>query len=108
MISNFKFQIPNYEESEIRNLKSEIIMSNIEIQNPSNEKSIGGVISYLVKHPLDAVIYRWNWKAAVLSALLRSPIFLVAYRKEGLALAFGAAFAQFFFRTLFAVNSPQH
>lgn len=76
-------------------------MSNSEIQNPTNEKSIGGVISFLVKHPLEAVIYRWNWKAAVLSALLRSPIFLVAYRKEGLALAFGAAFAQFFFRTLF-------
>ena len=40
-------------------------------------------------------------KAAVLSALLRSPIFFAAYRKEGLALALGAMLAQFFFRTVF-------
>jgi hypothetical protein len=74
------------------NHKNDLQMSNIEIQNPTNEKSIGGVLGYLINHPFDAV---------VLSALLRSPIFLVAYRKEGLALAFGAAFAQFFFRTIF-------
>ncbi len=34
---------------------------------------------YLLLHPLRSMVFRWNWKAAVLSALLRAPIFLAAY-----------------------------
>ncbi len=33
--------------------------------------------------------------------MLRAPIFFFAYRKEGIGLAIGAAFAQFLFRTIF-------
>jgi hypothetical protein len=79
----------------------EVVMDNLEVQNSTNETSFGGAVKHLFVHPLDAVVLRWNWKAAVLSALLRSPIFLFAYRREGLSLAIGAALAQFLFRTIF-------
>jgi hypothetical protein len=49
------------------------------------------------------LIWRWNWKAAVLSALLRAPIFFFSYifKKDGLKLAVGAAIAQSIFRLIF-------
>ena len=61
------------------------------------------VFKYLVRHPLEAIVYRWNWKAAVLSALLRAPIFFFTYffKKEGLKVAIGAAIAQSIFRFIF-------
>ncbi|MFN6963799.1 MAG: hypothetical protein ACK4S4_08540 [Pyrinomonadaceae bacterium] len=69
----------------------------------SSETSIAGVFGHLVRHPLEAVIYRWNWKAAVLSAMLRAPIFFWAYlfQKHGVADAVGAMLAQAAFRILF-------
>jgi hypothetical protein len=76
-------------------------METSETVQQHNPRTISGVVRYLIFHPLDAVILRWNWKAAVLSAMLRAPIFLVAYRKEGMALAIGAALSQFLFRTVF-------
>lgn len=61
------------------------------------------VIVELLKHPIDALIIRWNWKSAVLSALLRAPIFFFTYlfNKDGLKLAIGAALAQSAFRLIF-------
>ena len=72
-------------------------------ENNFDMTTVGGVSSYLFKHPLDAVLWRWNWKAGLLSALLRSPIFLAAYlwKKEALYVAIGAMLAQFVFRMLF-------
>ena len=75
-----------------------------EINNPTDpQKTISGVLKHTFRHPVESLILRWNWKAAVLSALLRSPIFFTAYlaQKQGLWIAFGAMLAQFFFRTLF-------
>jgi len=75
-----------------------------EINNSTDpQKTISGVLGHTFRHPVESLILRWNWKAAVLSALLRSPIFFTAYlaQKQGLWIAFGAMLAQFFFRTLF-------
>ena len=49
-------------------------------------------------------VRNWNYKGAVLSGVLRAPIFLVTYLagKESLKLAIGAAAAQFAFRFMFA------
>src|ERR1043166_5087372 len=56
----------------------------------------------LIRHPIETLFWRWNWKAAVLSALLRAPIFFFSYfRKDGLKLAIGAAVAQSVFRIAF-------
>lgn len=64
---------------------------------------VSQVFRYLVRHPLDAVIYHWNWKAAFLSAILRSPIFFTAYyfQRRGLLIALGAMLAQFVSRAIF-------
>jgi hypothetical protein len=61
------------------------------------------VFKHLVRHPLESLFYRWNWKAAVLSALLRAPIFFFTYffKKEGVKVALGAALAQSVFRFVF-------
>ena len=75
-----------------------------EVHNSTDsQKTISGVLRHTFRHPVESLILRWNWKAAVLSALLRSPIFFTAYlaQKQGLWIAFGAMLAQFFFRTLF-------
>jgi hypothetical protein len=69
----------------------------------SKPTSVTSVTAYLFRHPIESLVWRWNWKAAVLSALLRSPIFFTAYlaQKQGLWIAFGAMVAQFIFRTIF-------
>ena len=41
-------------------------------------------LSDLVRHPAQTFLYSWNWKAALLSAMLRAPIFLVATLRRGL------------------------
>jgi len=66
-------------------------------------ESLSSVFAYVIRHPLETMILRWNWKAAVLSALLRAPIFFFAYlfKKDGLKLAIGAALAQSAFRLAF-------
>jgi hypothetical protein len=62
--------------------------------------TIRGVLQVLLKDPF-AVIWRWHWKAAVMSGLFRAPIFFLSYKKEGFAVAVGAMFAQFFSRMIF-------
>ena len=70
-------------------------------QSKPSDKMID-VVRHLVRHPIETLIWRWNWKSAVLSALLRAPIFFIAYlfKKDGLKLAIGAALAQSVFRII--------
>jgi hypothetical protein len=37
----------------------------------------------LVRHPAQTFYYSWNWKSALLSAMLRAPIFLFATLRHG-------------------------
>jgi hypothetical protein len=71
-----------------------------DLQQEVLPNTIRGVLKVLLKNPL-AIIWRWHWKAAVLSGLFRAPIFFLSYKKEGIALAIGAMFAQFFSRMIF-------
>ncbi len=68
-----------------------------------NEKSVGGVALYIMRHPLEMLILRWNWKAALLSALLRAPIVFFSYffAKDGLKMAVGAVLALSVYRLVF-------
>jgi len=65
--------------------------------------TIGEAWSNLLHNPSQFIRY-WNYKGAILSGVLRAPIFFVTYLlgKESLKLALGAAFAQFIFRFFFA------
>ncbi|MGQ0542288.1 MAG: hypothetical protein ACT4O9_10635 [Blastocatellia bacterium] len=57
----------------------------------------------LWRDPAQFIKY-WNYKGAILSGVLRAPIFLVTYLvgRESIRLAVGAALVQFLFRFLFA------
>jgi hypothetical protein len=68
---------------------------------PSN--TISEALGRIRKDPA-LFVKSWNYKGAVLSGLLRSPIFFITYLvgKESLKLAFGAALLQFAFRFAFA------
>ena len=59
--------------------------------------------SNLLHNPAQFIRY-WNYKGAILSGVLRAPIFLVTYLlgKETIKLALGAALLQFVFRFFFA------
>ena len=74
-----------------------------ETDDDSMPTSVGAVTADLIRHPINTLFWRWNWKAAVLSALLRAPIFFFSYlfKKDGLKLALGAAVAQSIFRLIF-------
>jgi len=65
--------------------------------------TIGEAWSNLLRNPSLFIRY-WNYKGAILSGLLRAPIFFITYLigKESLKLAIGAALLQFSFRFLFA------
>jgi len=56
------------------------------------------VFRYLVRHPVEMLIWRWNWKAALFSGVLRSMIYLFTHLKEGWRAALGAMSVEFFFR----------
>ncbi len=77
------------------------VFGNEDTQTP--KQSLKTVFLHLLRHPIDTLVLRWNWKAAVLSALLRAPIFFFTYlfKKDGLKLAIGAAVAQSVFRFIF-------
>jgi hypothetical protein len=52
----------------------------------SQQKSpveVVAVLSDLVLHPVQTFFYSWNWKSALLSAMLRAPIFLIATLRQG-------------------------
>lgn len=70
---------------------------------PAPTYTIGEAFRNLRRNP-SLFIRHWNYKGAVLSGMLRAPIFLITYlvAKEGLKLAIGAALLQFTFRFLFA------
>lgn len=67
------------------------------------KNTIGEAWSNLLRNPSLFIRY-WNYKGAILSGLVRAPIFFITYLvgKEGWKLAVGAALVQFTFRFLFA------
>ena len=74
-----------------------------EVPDVPQSHTISEALSNVWNNP-GLFIKNWNYKGAVLSGVLRAPIFLVTYLagKESLKLAIGAAAAQFAFRFLFA------
>ncbi len=69
------------------------------------KQGLKAIFLSLLQHPIDTLIFRWNWKAAVLSAMLRAPIFFFTSLKDGGKIVIGAAIvaatAQAIFRFIF-------
>ncbi|MCS6874909.1 MAG: hypothetical protein N2Z23_07040 [Pyrinomonadaceae bacterium] len=65
--------------------------------------TISEALSNLIKNP-SQIIRNWNYKGAILSGMLRAPIFFVTYvvGKESIRVALGAAAIQFVFRFFYA------
>ena len=57
---------------------------------PNFSLTIGEALLNLCLHPVENLWRRWNWKSAVLSAVLRGGIFFVASLGAGLSAALGA------------------
>lgn len=70
---------------------------------PPRTHTISEALRNVFSHP-SKFVKNWNYKGAVLSGVLRSPIFLITYLagRESLRVAVGAAVLQFIFRFFFA------
>ncbi len=67
-----------------------------------NSRTIRGATWEVLRHPFRTLILNWNWKSAIISSVLRAPIFFGAYlaQKQGLKMAFAAMSVQFIFRAV--------
>ena len=70
------------------------------IENSPAPHRVIDVFRYLVRHPIEMLVWRWNWKAALFSGVLRSLIYLFTHLKEGWRAALGAMSVEFFFRLI--------
>jgi hypothetical protein len=57
-----------------------------------------GVLRWMLVHPWDAVVRRWNYKSAILSASIRASLFFATNRSAGFDAAFAAMITEFVFR----------
>jgi len=56
--------------------------------------SVGAVLSRLIRHPVQHLVRRWNWKSALLSSLFRASIFFFTNLVAGWHAALGAMLAE--------------
>lgn len=63
-------------------------------------RTVGAVLHALVRHPIDRVVRRWNWKAATLSAFSRALLFFAVNLTEGFAAAQAAFVTEFAVRAV--------
>ena len=68
------------------------------VENSPAPHRVIDVFRYLVRHPIEMLVWRWNWKAALFSGVLRSLIYLFTHLKEGWRAALGAMSVEFAFR----------
>jgi hypothetical protein len=62
--------------------------------------TVFGVLRHLATHPGELLLKRWNWKASLLSGLIRATIYFATNLTHGWAAAAGAMSAEFVFRIL--------
>lgn len=70
------------------------------VEDSPSPHGVIDVFRYLVRHPVEMLVWRWNWKAAVLSGIMRSSIYLFTHIKHGWRAALGAMSIEFFFRLI--------
>lgn len=56
--------------------------------------TVGDAALNLLRHPVETLVRRWNWKSAVLSALTRGALFFLANLRAGFSAALGAMFIE--------------
>lgn len=61
-------------------------------------QTVAGVLTWVVRSPLDALARRWNYKSAVLSSTMRGAIFFAANSTAGTDAAVAALVTEFVLR----------
>lgn len=69
-------------------------------ENLARTKTVWEVFKYIFSHPVEIIFWRWNWKAAVLSGIMRGSIYFFTHISLGLRAALGAMSVEFLFRVL--------
>lgn len=69
---------------------------------PAHSETVAQVLTGLVRHPIERIARRWNWKSAVLSSASRASLFFSANLSAGLDAALAAMFTEFVFRGMTA------
>ena len=69
------------------------------VQSRENE-TVWSVFKHIVSHPLETFVWRWNWKAAILSGVMRGSIYFFTHISLGIRAAMGAMSVEFMFRVL--------
>jgi len=62
--------------------------------------TLGTALFDLTLRPVDLLVRRWNWKAALSSSVVRGIIFFLANLSSGLRAAFGAMAAEWMYRAI--------
>ncbi|CAN5606212.1 hypothetical protein BH18ACI3_BH18ACI3_19080 [soil metagenome] len=75
------------------------------VENSPAPHRVVDVFRYLVRHPVEMLVWRWNWKAAVCSGVIRSMIYLFTHLKVGWRAALGAMSIEFLFRLVVSGSS---
>ncbi|HSK74699.1 MAG TPA: hypothetical protein VK892_23565, partial [Pyrinomonadaceae bacterium] len=75
-------------------------MKETEIKDIHTPDKVIDVFRYLVRHPIEMLVWRWNWKAAVLSGVMRGSIYFFTHIKHGWRAALGAMSVEFAFRVI--------
>jgi len=60
------------------------------VKNNPNSPTVGEALLNLLRHPVENMVRRWNWKSAVLSAVMRGQLFFFANISAGFAAAASA------------------
>lgn len=60
--------------------------------------TVPSVLLTFLRHPLESVVWRWNWKTAVISATARGILFFIINSQAGWAAATLALLVEFFYR----------
>ena len=65
----------------------------------SKHPKVSEVVKCILRHPLEIIIRRWNWKAATLSGIFRGAIYFFTHISLGWRAAVSAMSVEFLFRT---------
>lgn len=66
--------------------------------SPPLATTLGGAVADIFRHPVDRLIRHWNWKAALISACLRTTIFFTVNLTASWNSAVSAAVTELFYR----------
>jgi len=75
----------------------ETLQPGLEIEEPT---TLRGVAAWIFRDPWNALVRRWNYKSAILSALVRGQLFLAANLPAGFDAALAAFVTELTFRLL--------